>query len=244
MARTGRELAIVHGPQLTRQRLLGDRDAELLPDPLDEVDQTPAHHTVDGRNGPLLDDGLQGRAMRIGELGGLAGRLAVDQARGPMGVELHHPVPHDLHRDPADPGRLRAACPLIDRGQRQQAPRLWAILGLTSDRAPRMGIKVCPERNRHGEPPSFAVLKSAPPQTRQTQTSHPKRVTPSGTWYQVYPSLHGTRLFYELLSFGEPCGRMGRGGWPAMRSLQQWMASLRAARRIFLSRSKPTRKMD
>src|SRR3954449_10305520 len=55
---------------------------------------------------------------------------------------------------------------------------------------------------------------------------------------------HGTRLFYELLSCGEPCGRMGRGGWPAMRSLQQWMASLRAARRIFLSRSKPTRKMD
>src|SRR3954447_20628352 len=56
-------------------------------------------------------------------------------------------------------------------------------------------------------------------------------------------SAHGTRLFYERLSCGEPCGRMGRGGWPAMRSLQQWMASLRAARRIFLSRSKPTRKM-
>src|SRR3954454_2705452 len=70
MARTGRELAIVHGPQLARQRLLGDRDAELLPDPLDEVDQTPAHHAVDGRNGPLLDDGLQGRAMRVGELRG------------------------------------------------------------------------------------------------------------------------------------------------------------------------------
>src|SRR3954453_4097758 len=55
---------------------------------------------------------------------------------------------------------------------------------------------------------------------------------------------HGTRLFYELLSCGEPFRRMGRGGWPAMRSLQQWMASLWAARRIFLSRSKPTRKID
>src|SRR4051812_38174726 len=55
---------------------------------------------------------------------------------------------------------------------------------------------------------------------------------------------HGTRLFYELLSCGEPFRRMGRGGWPAMRSLQQWMASLWVARRIFLSRSKPTRKID
>src|SRR3954468_9324992 len=85
MARTGRELAIAQSPQLAAQGLLGDGDPELLPDPLDEVDQTPAHHAVDGRNGPLLDDGLQGRAMRVGEFRGLAGRLAVDQALGPMG---------------------------------------------------------------------------------------------------------------------------------------------------------------
>src|SRR3954453_12816610 len=107
-----------------------------------------------------------------------------DKALGPKGIELHHPVAHDLDRDPADPGRLRAACPLIDRGQRQQAPRLWAILGLTSDRAQGGGVEVSAERNRHGEPLSFAVLESDPPQTRQTQTSYPKRVTPSGTWYK------------------------------------------------------------
>src|SRR3954466_7174335 len=75
VAWAGRELAIAQSPQLTRQRLLGDGKAELLPEPLDQVDQAPAHHAVDGRNGPLLDDGLQGRAMRVGELGGLAGRL-------------------------------------------------------------------------------------------------------------------------------------------------------------------------
>ena len=169
VARTGRELAIVHGAQLPAQGLLGDRDPELLPEPLDQVDQTPAHHAVEGRDGPLLDDGLQGRAMRVGELGGLARRLAVDQALGPMGVELHHPVAHDLHRDPADPGRLGAGCPLIDRGQRQQAPRLRAILGRAGDRAQRSGIKVCPERNRHGEPPSFATLN----QTRFTLKTLP-----------------------------------------------------------------------
>src|SRR3954465_6876533 len=82
---------------------------------------------------------------------------------------------------------IRAAsvrlAPLIDRGQRQQAPRLWAILGLTSDRAQGGGVEVSAERNRHGEPLSVAALESDPPQTRQTQTSHPKRVTPSGTWY-------------------------------------------------------------
>src|SRR5690348_10452698 len=178
MARTGRELAIVHGPQLPAQGLLGDRDAELLPEPLDQIDQAPAHHAVDGRDGPLLDDGLQGRAMRIGELGRLAGRLAVDQALGSVGVELHHPVAHDLQRDPADPGRLRAACPLIDGGQRQQAPRLWVILGLTRDRAQGGGVEVSAERNRHGEPPSFATLN----QTRLKPVK-PKRVTPSGTWY-------------------------------------------------------------
>src|SRR4051794_9765062 len=179
MARTGRELAIVHGPQLTRQRLLGDRDAKLLPDPLDEVDQTPAHHAVDGRNGPLLDDGLQGRTMRVGEFRGLAGRLAVDQALGPMGVELHPPVAHDLNRDPADPGRRGAGRPLIDRGQRQKAPRLRAVLRRAGNRAQRMGIKVCPERNRHGEPPSFATLNQT-----CLKPTRPNRVTPSGTWYE------------------------------------------------------------
>src|SRR3954463_8416279 len=191
MARTGRELAIVHGPQLARQRLLGDGDPELLPEPRDQVDQTPAHHTVDGRNGPLLDDGLQGRAMRVGEFRGLARRLAVDQALGPMGVELHHPVPHDLNRDPAEPGRRGAGRPLIDRGQRQKAPRLRAVLRRAGDRAQRLGIKVCPERNRHGEPPSFATLNQT-----CLKPTRPNRVTPSGTWYYV-PLLP---LYYVLVS--------------------------------------------
>ena len=177
MARAGRELAIVHGPQLAAQGLLGDGEAQLLPEPLDQIDQAPAHHAVDGRNGPLLDDGPQGRAMRVGELGGLARRLAVDQALGPMGVELHHPVPHDLNRDPADPSRLSAGRPVIDRGQGQKAPRLRAVLGRAGNRAQRMGIKVCPERNRHGEPPSFATLNQT-----CLKPTRPNRVTPSGTW--------------------------------------------------------------
>ena len=41
--------------------------------------------------------------------------------------------------------------------------------------------------------------------------------------------------FYELLSCGASCRRMGWGGRPAMMSRHQWMASLWASRRIFLS---------
>ena len=63
MARTGRELAIVHGPQLARQRLLGDGEAELLPEPLNQIDQAPAHPAVNGRDRTLLDDGLQSLSM-------------------------------------------------------------------------------------------------------------------------------------------------------------------------------------
>src|SRR5215213_9610885 len=42
-----------------------------------------------------------------------------------------------------------------------------------------MGIKVCPERNRHGEPPSFATLNQT-----CLKPTRPNRVTPSGTWYK------------------------------------------------------------
>jgi hypothetical protein len=90
---------------------------------------------MDRRDRTRVDPGNQGRAMRVGELGGLAGRLAVDQARGPRGVERHHPVAHDLHRDPADPGRLGTGRSLIDRGQRQQPSGLRAILGRAGNRA-------------------------------------------------------------------------------------------------------------
>jgi hypothetical protein len=89
---------------------------------------------MDRRDRARIDPGHQGRAMRIGEFRGLAGRLAVDQPVRAMSVELHHPVAHDLHRDPADPGRLGAACPLIDRRQRQQPSGLRPILGLTGKR--------------------------------------------------------------------------------------------------------------
>src|SRR3954468_6768607 len=83
-----------------------------------------------------------------------------------------------------------------------------------------MGIKVCPERNRHGEPPSFATLN----QTRLKPT-RPNRVTPSGTWYKptvhkplksmvplagIEPALpRGNLILSQLLSLGG-AARLGR----------------------------------
>ena len=180
MARTSGQLAIAHGPQFAAERLLGDREAELLPEPLHQIDQAPAHDTMDRRDRAFIELCGQSRAMRVGELGRPAGRLAVEKALRPVRVELHHPVAHDLQRDPADPSGFGPARPVLDRRQSQETPRLWAILALAGHRAKAIGVEVAPKRNRHGEPPSFATLN----QTRPKPT-RPKRVTPSGTWYNI-----------------------------------------------------------
>src|SRR4029453_4082061 len=82
MGGAGRELAIVHGPQLAAQRLLGDRDAELLPSPRHEIDQSPAHHAVNRRDRAGIKLRLQSGPMRVGGPGGRPGRLAFDKASG------------------------------------------------------------------------------------------------------------------------------------------------------------------
>src|SRR3712207_6770813 len=106
MARPGREFAIAHGPQLAAERLLGDGQAELLPDRLCQIDQTPAHHAVDGRDWAAVHDAGQRTPLVGVELRGRTWRLAVEEAVGPERVEAQHPVPHDLQCDATDPGRI------------------------------------------------------------------------------------------------------------------------------------------
>ena len=79
VARAGRELAIAHGAQFAAERLLGDRDLELLEEPLDEVEQPPAHHPVNGRDRALFEDALQGLTMRPGQARLGTGRLAGEE---------------------------------------------------------------------------------------------------------------------------------------------------------------------
>src|SRR4030088_1827474 len=102
MAGTGRELAIAHGSQLPAERLLGDGDAELLEDPLRQIDQPPAHHAMDRRDRAVLDHQHNSLALGIIEPRGLAWRFAVKQAVRTACVEPQHPIPDDLKPDPAD----------------------------------------------------------------------------------------------------------------------------------------------
>src|ERR1700730_16136555 len=55
MARPGGELAITQAVQLAAQRLSGDADPELLPQPLTEIDQAPAHNAMDRGDRTALD---------------------------------------------------------------------------------------------------------------------------------------------------------------------------------------------
>ena len=117
MPRTGRELAVAQSPQLAAQRLLRDRDAELLPDPGDEIDKAPAHQTVNRRDRPRVDDVLQGLALLTVQKRAGARRPAGHESLRPRSVEAQHPVAHNLQRDAADPRCLGACRPIVDRRQ-------------------------------------------------------------------------------------------------------------------------------
>jgi hypothetical protein len=155
MARAGRQLAIAERAQLTAQRRLAHRNSELIPEPLHQVLQPPAHHPVNGRDRAALHQGEQGLAVMSTQLADIPRRLAIDQAFGSMGVEAHHPVPHRLQPDPADPRRLAPRAAVVDLGQRQQASTLPGVAG---------GLGQSPQPGRiivlakldpwaHGEPP-------------------------------------------------------------------------------------------
>ena len=137
MARPGRELAIAHGAQFAAQRLLGDRDAG-TPPTATGTDRSAASARPHGWPGigPLSIIAASAARCASFSRGGWPGALRSISPSGPCGVEPQHPVADDLQRHPADPSRLAARCPLVDRRQRQQPPRLGRIL-----RLPRRGAQ-------------------------------------------------------------------------------------------------------
>ena len=88
MARTRRELTIPHSAQFAAQGLLGHHAAELLENPLAEIDDSPAHDAVNRRDRAALDDSGERGAMCVVQPGRLSGRLAIKQPVRPMRVEL------------------------------------------------------------------------------------------------------------------------------------------------------------
>jgi len=129
MARASRELAVAERPQFAAQRRLAPPNPDLVPEPLHQILQPPAHHAMDSRNGAALHQGQQGLAVAGSELAGIAWCLAIDQGFRPMGVEAHHPVPHRLQPDPTDLRRFGPRAAIVDLGQRQQASALPSIVG-------------------------------------------------------------------------------------------------------------------
>ena len=68
MARARGELAISETAKLAAQRLLADREPELFPDPLRQVDQSPSDHTMRRRDWSGLDHTKQRVALLCVEL--------------------------------------------------------------------------------------------------------------------------------------------------------------------------------
>src|SRR3974390_3141385 len=119
MARTGRQFAIAHGTQLPAERLLRDGDAELLEDPLRQIDQPPAHHAVNRRDRTAFDHSGDRLALAIIELGGLTWRLGVQQSVRAPRIKPQYPVPDDLETNATDLRRLGAGRTVVNRRQGQ-----------------------------------------------------------------------------------------------------------------------------
>src|SRR5260370_11656927 len=113
--------------------------------------------------------------MCVVQLRWLAGSLAVDQPVRTMDIELDHPIPNDLQCHPADRRRLGPPRPVIDGGQRQKTARLRRILCTPCNGAQAQRIKIRPQRDRHGEPPSFATLESDSRRSGNPPASHALR---------------------------------------------------------------------
>ncbi len=120
--------------------------------------------------------GGQGRAVGFGQRRWLARRLAIQQALGPLGVKLDHPIPHDLQRHGADPRGFAAGGAIVDRRQRQEPTNLRRIFGPPRRRSKRPNVKVMAKGKRlsYGDVPMPATLNQ-----KTAASGNPLRESPS-----------------------------------------------------------------
>src|SRR3981189_128614 len=109
--------------------------------------------------------------------GALPGALPLTSPSGPsalharppprrrLGFEGPPPAPPRLHPAPADLRRLGPSPAIVDRRQRQQAPRLIGILRPLRQLAQSRGVVIPsnPNRTSHGKPPPVCHGESPPP---------------------------------------------------------------------------------
>ena len=128
MARPCGRFAVSHGPQLPSHGLRGDRDTELVPDPLDEIYQPPAHCPMGRRNRAALDHLGKRLALCLVELRRLPRRLTTDKTGRANGVEPQHPVTHRLRPDAASPGLTASRPPALALSIRQCPSRKTLVV--------------------------------------------------------------------------------------------------------------------
>jgi hypothetical protein len=83
---------------------------------------------VDGRDRPVLHHPGQSPALIVVQLGGMAGRLAIDEPLRAILVEGQNPILYGLKPDPADPGRIRPGASVVDLHQGQEPTSLGRVL--------------------------------------------------------------------------------------------------------------------
>ena len=147
---TRRKLAIAELAQFAPHRVLVERDAKRLPQPLRQIDQPPAHHAVHSRVRPRLHHGGKRPAPRVVQLKRRAGGLAVDQSRRTFNIEPHHPITDDLQSDATGTSSIAARTAIIDRRQRQKPKGLPGIAATPRLLAELIGGEVSTKRDRHG----------------------------------------------------------------------------------------------
>lgn len=127
MARPCADLSVTQLTQGATASAFMQRDAEFLMQPGHQVNQPPAHRAMDRGDRSAFHDRRQSAALAIGELGGIARCLTVDQTVRTIAVETQRRVAHGLKADAADPRRVRARAAVINPGQNKKTPPCAAI---------------------------------------------------------------------------------------------------------------------
>jgi hypothetical protein len=70
-----------------------------------------------------LDPGHEGAPLFVIEFRGTPGRLAVDEAIGPLGIEAKNPIANGLEPDPPKPRRVSSRASIINCDESEKAAR-------------------------------------------------------------------------------------------------------------------------
>ena len=148
MARPRREFDVAQLLQLAPPDGLIERDRKFVMEPLDQIDQSPAHNLKDRWDRAAFDNLHQSPPLGIIEPGPGAGCLAIQKAIWATGIEPYHAVPHDLQSYSADPRRRSPTAAIVNLSQRQQPPRLVRAFRRTRQSPHHRSTKVIPQADR------------------------------------------------------------------------------------------------